>query len=102
MASLDTTSGIGAYRAGLHSQIARNVEVTAEIEAAGISGTAFIEAVIASDGRVLTAHVARSSGSLAIDRAALAAVRRGGYQPFGAHMPGAPITISVPIEIGPA
>lgn len=94
----DITSGIGPYRAGLHQQIERNMEIDPEIEAMGV---AVIEAVIAPDGHVLAARIARSSGNRLIDKAAVTAVQKGGYRPFGAHMPAAPITISVPIEITP-
>ena len=97
----DTSSGIGPYRAGLHNLIESHVEVGPQIQALGISGTAIIEAVIAPDGHLISAHVARSSGNGLIDKAALAAVQRGGFRPFGNHMPAAPITISVPIEILP-
>jgi len=97
----DTTSGIGPYRAGLHAQITRNAVTDAEIETLGATGAAVIEAVIAPDGHVISARVAHSSGIRPIDRAALAAVLRGGYRPFGARMPAGPITISVPITIAP-
>lgn len=69
------------------------------VQRLGISGTAVIEASIAADGRVLSARIARSSGNRAIDQAALAAVQHGGFAAFGAHMPAAPITISVPIGV---
>jgi len=67
----------------------------------GATGTAVIEAVIAPDGHVISARVAHGSSFRPIDRAALAAVLRGGYRAFGAHMPAGPITISVPITIAP-
>ena len=95
----DTSSGLGPYRAALHRQIERNMLDDRAIQRLGISGTAVIEASIAADGRVLTARLARSSGNRAIDQAALAAVQRGGFAAFGAHMPTAPITISVPIGV---
>jgi protein TonB len=97
----DSSSGIGPYRAGVHNLIESHVEIGPQIQALGISGTAVIEAVIAPDGHLISAHVARSSGNGLIDKAALAAVQRGGFRPFGNHMPAAPITISVPIEILP-
>ncbi len=101
-APVDSSSGIGPYRAGLHNLIESHVEVGPQIAALGVSGTAIIEAVIAPDGHLVSAHVARSSGNGLIDKAALAAVQRGGFRPFGNHMPAAPITISVPIEISPS
>ncbi len=101
-APVDSSSGIGPYRAGLHNLIESHVEVGPQIAALGVSGTAIIEAVIAPDGHLISAHVARSSGNGLIDKAALAAVERGGFRPFGNHMPAAPITISVPIEISPS
>ncbi len=97
----DVASGIGPYRAGLHNLIQSHVEVGPQIAALGVSGTAIIEAVIGPDGHLISARVARSSGNGLIDKAALAAVQRGGFRPFGAHMPATPITISVPIEISP-
>ncbi|MGI3776386.1 MAG: energy transducer TonB [Janthinobacterium lividum] len=101
-APVDASSGIGPYRAGLHNLIESHVEVGPQIAALGVSGTAIIEAVIAPDGHLISARVARSSGNGLIDKAALAAVQRGGFRPFGNHMPAAPITISVPIEISPS
>lgn len=95
----DVSSGIGAYRAGLHAQIERNMLADESVRRLGIGGIATIEAVIAPDGRVLSAVVARSSGNRTIDRAAQAAVQRGGYRAFGPHMPPGPITISVPITV---
>lgn len=65
----------------------------------GFSGTAMIEATIAPDGRVVAARLTRGSGTRAIDEAALDAVRRGGFPPFGPHMPAGPITVNVPIGV---
>lgn len=70
-----------------------------EVQRLGVNGKAVIEASIAPDGRVFLARIARGSGNRAIDQAALAAVQRGGFAAFGAHMPSEPITISVPIGI---
>lgn len=98
-APADTTSGLGPYRAALHRQIERNMLNDREAQRLGVSGTAVIEASIAPDGRVLLARVARGSGNRAIDQAALAAVQRGGFAAFGAHMPSGAITISVPIGV---
>ncbi len=98
-APADTSSGLGPYRAALHRQIERNMLDDRAIQRLGISGTAVIEASIAADGRVLSVRLARSSGNRAIDQTALAAVQRGGFAAFGAHMPTAPITISVPIGV---
>ena len=99
-APADTSSGIAPYRAGLHAQIEQNMMADESVRRLGVTGVATIEAVIAPDGRVLSTVVARSSGNRAIDRAAQAAVQRGGYRAFGAHMPTGPITISVPITVG--
>lgn len=96
---IDTSSGLGAYRAGLHGQIERNMLADETVRRLGIGGVATIDAVIAPDGRVLSATISRGSGTRAIDQAALAAVQRGGYRAFGAHMPASPITISVPITV---
>lgn len=98
-APADTTSGLGPYRSALHRQIERNILDDRAVQRLGVSGTAVIEASIAADGRVLSARIARSSGNRAIDQAALAAVQHGGFAAFGAHMPAAPITISVPIGV---
>lgn len=98
-APADTSSGLGPYRSALHRQIERNMLDDRAVQRLGISGTAVIEALIAADGRVLSARIARTSGNRAIDQAALAAVQHGGFAAFGAHMPAAPITISVPIGV---
>lgn len=98
-APADISSGLGPYRSALHCQIERNMTDNQAVQRLGISGTAVIEASIATDGRVLSARIARTSGNRAIDQAALAAVQHGGFAAFGAHMPPAPITISVPIGV---
>lgn len=97
----DTTSGLGPYQSGLHRQIERNMLADRSVSRLGVGGTALIVATIAPDGRLLAAHVARSSGVRAIDLAALGAVERGGFVPFGQHMPAGPISIGVPISVEP-
>ena len=71
------------------------------VRRAGVTGVATIEAVIAPDGRVL---VHRRDPQQRQPRPSTGlrklAVQRGGYPPFGPHMPPGPITISVPITVG--
>ena len=98
-APADATSGLGAYQSALHRQIERNMQADRAVAALGVGGTTVIVASIAPDGRLVEAHITRSSGIRAIDQAALGAVQRGGFAAFGLHMPGAPITISVPITV---
>ncbi len=98
-APADVSSGLGPYRAGLHRQIERNMLSDRTVGQLGLSGTAVIEATIAPDGRIVSARLARGSGIRAIDDAALGAVQRGGFPPFGPHMPAGPITVSVPIGV---
>jgi protein TonB len=100
-APVDTQSGIGPYQRGLHNIIESHVEVGPQIQALGISGTTYIEAVIAPNGQVLSARIARSSGNALIDKAALAAVQRGGFPAFRGRMPTTPINAVIPIEITP-
>lgn len=98
-APADVSSGLGPYGAGLHRQIERNILADRRVTQLGVSGTAVIEATIAPDGRVVSARLARSSGTRGIDEAALGAVQRGGFPPFGPHMPAGPITMNVPIGV---
>ena len=99
MAAPDTISGLGAYQSALHRQIERNLQADRAVAGLGVGGTTVIVASIAPDGRLTEAHIIRSSGNRAIDQVALGAVQRGGFAAFGLHMPGEPITISVPISV---
>ena len=48
-------------------------------KSAGIQGTAIVILSLGPDGQVLSAHIGESSGSAALDQAALAAARASGY-----------------------
>lgn len=98
-APVDVKSGLGPYGAGLHRQIERNMLADRRVTELGVSGTAVIEATIAPDGHLISARLARGSGTRAIDDAALDSMRRGGFPPFGPHMPAGPITVQVPIGV---
>ena len=67
----------------------------------GLSGTAVIEIVVAPNGKVLSARVAKSSGVPIIDATALDHARDAQLPPFNSQMPDQPHAFLVPIEIRP-
>jgi TonB family protein len=95
------TSGIPVYGEQIYSIIQANQNVPAALSALGISGTAVIEIVVAPDGKVLSARVAKSSGVPIIDAIALDHARDAQLPPFNSEMPDRPHAFLVPIRIEP-
>lgn len=76
-----TPAPLGETRAPRPLAANRAPDYPEPLRRARIEGTAWIHAVIEADGRVSGASVARSSGSDALDEAALAAVRTWRFEP---------------------
>jgi protein TonB len=95
------TSGIPIYGSQMHDIIQSNQDVPPALAALGVSGTAVIRIVVAPDGHVISASIARSSGITLIDQTALDHALHASLPPFNAEMPGSSQTFLVPIEIIP-
>ncbi|MCX7890280.1 MAG: energy transducer TonB, partial [Rhodobacteraceae bacterium] len=76
VSDLERQSMLGKWGATIRSRVARARQYPAAERAAGVTGTVVVTMRIATSGRLVSAAVARSSGSAALDAAALAAVRQ--------------------------
>lgn len=93
------SQSIPSWKALVVGLIERNKRYPAEAQARHEQGEAQLAFSIDRQGRVLSSRIARSSGSTALDQEALALPRRA--QPFPpppAELPGAQISLSVPIQ----
>jgi protein TonB len=95
------TNGIPVYGEQIYSIIQSNQNVPAILSEMGLSGTAVIEIVVAPNGKVLSARVAKSSGVPIIDATALDHARNAQLPPFNSEMPDRPRAFLVPIAIEP-
>jgi protein TonB len=63
-----------------------------------VEGMTVVQIVIARDGRLIDAHVVRSSGQTAMDQGVLAGIRQGSpYTPLPASISGASATFRLPL-----
>lgn len=92
--SVDRSNAIPTWRGAVAALIERNKRYPADAKnARGIAQVAFI---LDRKGRVMSSHIAMTSGSLALDRAALEVIKRA--QPFPpppASMPDADLSLRV-------
>ena len=95
------TSGIPVYGQQIYQILQANQSVPPALAAAGVSGTAYITIVIAPDGHVILARIAKSSGIDLIDQTALQHAQSATYPPFNSEMPDATQAFTVPVEIQP-
>ncbi len=95
------TSGIPVYGAQMHAILQANQNVPAALAQLGISGTAYVEIVVAPDGHAISAKIYRTSGNSLIDQTALQHALAANYGAFNAQMPGTSLAFVVPIEIQP-
>ena len=92
-------SAIETYAAMLRTRVQANARVPESVRMMHVSGTAVIAFCLTPSGHLLSAHVARSSGIGAIDRAALKAVEQGSYPPFRKKMPKHDMTFNVHVHL---
>jgi len=95
------TSGLPIYGSQMHSILEQNQNVPAALAQLGISGTAYVEIVVAPDGHAISAKIYRSSGNPLIDQTALQHALSANYGAFNAQMPSTAQAFIVPIEIQP-
>lgn len=78
---------IAQYAALVRTQVQSDARVPEAVRLMHLSGTAVISFELLPSGQLVWAKLANSSGISAIDRAALQAVRGGGYPAFTKNMP---------------
>lgn len=93
-------AGQANWNSELAAQIRRNAAYPAD--GGGASGTVQISVSISRNGRLLSHHLAASSGSPALDRAAMAIIERAQpFPPFPAGMTQAQVSRTVPLHLRP-
>jgi protein TonB len=95
------TSGLPVYGAQMHAILEQNQNVPPALAQLGISGTAYVEIVVAPDGHAISAKIYRSSGNTLIDQTALQHALDANYGAFNAQMPSSNQAFIVPIDIQP-
>ncbi len=87
------------YAAMLRSRVQANLVVPETLRMLGIDGTTVLTLTVAPDGQLLAATIAKSSGSSAIDKAALATARATRLPPFTAKMPHHPLNFRLLVHL---
>lgn len=100
MSAQQTASLMGRYVGLLRPMIQQNLHVPAELKAMGMSGKATVEFEISPTGQLLWAKIIQSSPLSAVNRAALAAVKDGGFPPFLKKMPKQNTVFQIDVEVG--
>ncbi len=95
------TSGLPIYGAQMHSILEQNQNVPPALAQLGISGTAYVEIVVAPDGHAISAKIYRSSGNPLIDQTALQHALEANYGAFNSQMPSSDQAFIIPIDIEP-
>ncbi len=92
-------AAVQRYAALVRSQVQAQTRVPESVRLMGASGTAVVRFELQPSGQLVWAHLERSSGVGAINRAALAAVKAGDYPPFSKNMPRKPTRFDVDVHI---
>jgi protein TonB len=93
------TSGIPIYGSQMHDIIQSNQDVPPALAQLGVSGTCVVRVIVAPDGSVTSASIAKSSGIPLIDQTCLDHTRNAHLNPFNSQMPSTPQAFLIPIEI---
>ncbi len=101
MAAMQTTSGVSAqspanWQSSLMAHLERRKRYPSGARSRGERGTVYVRFSIDGSGNVLSASLARSSGSSELDQEVLSLVRRA--SPVPAPPPGANRTITAPVR----
>ena len=100
MSAQQTASLMGRYVGLLRPMIQQNLHVPAALRAMGLSGKATVEFEISPTGQLLWAKIIQPSPLSAVNRAALAAVKDGGFPPFLKKMPQRNTVFQIDVEVG--
>ena len=91
---------MGRYVGMVRPIIQQSLRVPAELRAMGLSGKATVEFEISPSGQLLWAKIIKRSPLGAVNRAALAAVKDGGFPPFLKKMPKQNTVFQIDVEVG--
>jgi protein TonB len=94
-------SGLPIYGAQMHTVLQANQDVPPSLAQLGISGTAYVQIIVAPDGHPVSAKIYRSSGNALIDQTALQHAMQANYGAFNAQMPIIAQTFIIPVDIQP-
>ena len=98
VASVGTDDGRAAWLGELRAQLQRAKRYPAAAAAEHQTGTVQLNFTVSRNGRVLSRHIVRSSGSSALDQEVLAMIERAQpLPPFPPSMPQAQTVLTVPI-----
>jgi TonB family protein len=87
------------YGSQMHAILQANQDVPQALKTLGISGTAYVEIIVAPNGHALSAKIYRSSGNPLIDQTCLDHALHANYGAFNAQMPNTNQAFIIPIEI---
>ena len=100
MSAQQTASLMGRYVGMVRPIIQQSLRVPAELRAMGLSGKATVEFEISPSGQLLWAKIIKQSPLGAVNRAALAAVKDGGFPLFLKKMPKQNTVFQIDVEVG--
>ncbi|WP_264318300.1 TonB family protein [Acidithiobacillus ferridurans] len=100
MSAQQTASMMGRYVGMVRPIIQQSLRVPAELRAMGLSGKATVEFEISSSGQLLWAKIIKPSPLGAVNRAALAAIQKGGFPPFMKKMPKQNTVFQIDVKVG--
>ena len=100
MSAQQTASMMGRYVGMVRPIIQQSLRVPAELRAMGLSGKATVEFEISPSGQLLWAKIIKPSPLGAVNRAALAAIQKGGFPPFLKKMPKQNTVFQIDVKVG--
>ena len=100
MSSQQTASLMGRYVGMVRPIIQQSLRVPPELQAMGLSGKATVEFEISPLGQLLWAKIIKPSPLGAVNRAALAAIKRGGFPPFLKKMTKQNTVFQISVKVG--
>ncbi len=100
MSAQQTASLMGRYVGMVRPIIQQSLRVPAELRAMGLSGKATVEFEISPSGQLLWAKIIKPSPLGAVNRAALAAIKKGGFPPFLKKMPKQNTVFQIDVKVG--
>lgn len=101
-ASVGADDGRAAWLGELRAKLLRVKQYPAAAAAEHRTGTVQLSFTVSRDGRVLSRHIQRSSGSSALDQEVLAMIERAQpLPPFPPSMPQAQTALTVPVTFAP-
>ena len=93
------SAAVSSYRARVLAHLSRYKTYPPEAQSRGITGVATVRFALASDGRVLSAALARGSGASVLDDSAVAMVRRASpFPPFPPDLNRARLDFAAPVR----